>query len=255
MASSEISGSATPPIAGDAKSNASKALPNRRQILEKQIREHALDIELYLELAAIHRAEDRPLEARRLLQQALQLNKNDLRVLWEFEEATLARSLQQFREVSDLAARLHTAEVDRELQRAQLDWANRRIEVCRARLERDPTKVNLRLVIAEALYDLGMFKEAAEELQPCLDIDALSPQAYLIRGKCLVDLGNELAALSAFRAVAMRRAVVAPPRIRAAAMRAAVEIAERLHLTLSVERYKHALDAAEQQAKEPSQTV
>ena len=105
----------------------------RRQELEQLIRDRAIDVELYLELAALHRAEDRPLEARRLLQQALQLDKDDPRVLWEFEEATLARSLQQYREVSDLAARLNTPEVDRELKRSQTDWANRRLEVCRAR--------------------------------------------------------------------------------------------------------------------------
>ncbi len=229
----------SPPVGG-------KAKLSRRQELEQRIREHALDIDLYLELAALHRAEDRPLEARRLLQQALQLNKDDQRVLWEFEEATLARSLQQFREVSDLAARLHTPEVDRELKRAETDWANRRLEVCRARLTRDPSKHSLRLVIAEALYDLGMYKEAIDELQPCLEVDALSPSANMILGKCLHDLSDDLAALSAFRAVAMRRAVPAPAKIRVTAMRTAVELAQRHNLALSVERYRYALETAEQ---------
>ncbi|MGV3486936.1 MAG: tetratricopeptide repeat protein [Planctomycetaceae bacterium] len=217
----------------------------RRQELEQLVREHALDIDLYLELAALHRAEDRPLEARRLLQQALQLSKDDPRVLWEFEEATLARSLQQYREVSDLAARLHTPEVDRELKRSQTDWANRRLEVCRARLARDPSKHSLRLVVAEALYDLGMFKEACEELQPCLEIDTLAPSANLIRGKCLLDMGNDLAALSALRSVALRRAVPAPAKLRVTALRLALEVAQRHHLELSVERYRHALETAE----------
>ncbi len=222
-----------------------RSKPNRRQELEKLVREHAVEIDLYLELAAIHRVEDRPLEARRLLQQALQLNKEDPRVLWEFEEATLARSLQQYREVSDLAERLHTPEVDRELKRAEADWANRRLEVCRARLARDPAKHQLRLVIAEALYDLGMYQEACDEVQPCLDFDAYSPSAHLICGKCLADMGRDLEALAAYRAVAMRRAVPAPARVRATAMKAAVDIARRLNLELSVERYQHALEAAE----------
>jgi len=228
-----------------AKTDAPKSIVTRRQELERQVREHALDIDLYLELAAIHRSEDRPLEARRLLQQALQLSKDDPRVLWEFEEATLARSLQQFREVTDLASRLHTAEVERELKRSQQDWANRRLEVCRARLERDPTKQQLRLVVAEALYDLGMFKEAIEELQPCLEIETLSCAAYLIQGKCLLDDGKELESLASFRAVAMRRSTVAPAKVRAMAMRSAVELANRFNLTLSAERYRHALEAAE----------
>jgi tetratricopeptide (TPR) repeat protein len=217
----------------------------RRQQLERTVREGSLDIDLYLELAALHRSEDRPLEARRILQQALQLSKDDPRVLWEFEEATLARSLQQVREVGDLAARLHTPEVDREMKRAQTDWANRRLEVCRARLNRDPTQGHLRLVIAEALYDLGMFKEACEALLPCLQSDATSPAAHLIRGKCLLDMGQDLDALVEFRAVAMRRAVPGPAKMRLTAMRHALEIAQRNHLALSIERYRHGMEAAE----------
>jgi tetratricopeptide (TPR) repeat protein len=225
---------------------APKVKLHRRQELEKLLRDHPLDVELFLELAALHRAEDRPLEARRVLQQALQLNKEDQRVLWEFEEATLARSLQQFREVSELANRLNTPEVDRELKRAEADWANRRLEVCRARLTRDPSKHALRLVVAEALYDLGMYKEACETLEPCLEVDSLSPSANLIRGKCLLDLGQDLDALACFRAVAMRRAVHAPAKLRANAMRLALEIAQRHNIALSVERYSHALELAEQ---------
>jgi len=225
----------------------------RRQQLERLIRDGALQVDLYLELAAIHRSEDRPLEARRVLQQALQLNKEDPKVLWEFEEATLARSLQQVREVSDLASRLHTPEVDREMQRAQTDWANRRLEVCRARLARDPSMLHLRLIIAEALYDLGSYKEAHEETLPCTELDSLSPSAHLIRGKCLLDMGQDLEALAAFRAVAMRRAVIAPPKTRLLAMRCALEVAQRHHLTLSTERYRHALEIAEHDlAKSPS---
>jgi len=217
----------------------------RRQQLEQKLREHALDIDLYLELAAIHRSEDRPLEARRLLQQALQLSKDDPRVLWEFEEATLARSLQQFREVSDLASRLNTSEVDREVKRSQTDWANRRLDVCRARLARDPSKHPLRLVVAEALFDLELYGEAIEELQPCFEMDSLSASANMILGKSLVCQGDEIAALSAFRAVGLRRTVTTPPRLRLAAMRQALEIAQRHHLKLSVERYQHAVEIAE----------
>jgi len=225
--------------------DAPKVPLQRRQQLEQRIREYALDTELYLELAAIHRSEDRPFEARRILQQALQLNKEDPRLLWEFEEATLARSLQQFREVSDLAARLNTSEVDRELKRSQTDWANRRLEVCRARLNRDPSKHHLRLVIAEALFDLELYHEACEALEPCLDIDLLSPPAHMILGKCSSNLGQDLKALAAFRAVGLSRTVPAPAKLRASAMRLAAEIAERHQLSLSLERYRHAIEIAE----------
>src|SRR5690606_2509603 len=84
--------------------HAERGAPGRRQQLEQRLREHAVEIDLYLELAAIHRAENRPLEAKRVLHQALQLNEHDARVVWQYEEAILARSMQQLREVADLAS-------------------------------------------------------------------------------------------------------------------------------------------------------
>ena len=230
---------------------AARALPGRRQQLEQLIRENAVEIDLYLELAALHRAEDRPLEAKRVLKEALQLSKNDERVLWQYEEAVLARSMQQLREVSDLAARLNTPEVQRELTRSQTDWANRRLDVCRARLARDPEKHAFRLVIAEAFLDLEMYKEACDELVPCYEMDTFVAPARLIQGKCLAALGDLLGALAAFRAGALRRSVNAPAKFRVPSLAAACEIAKQLGLQLSYQRYAHALEIAEQElAKE-----
>lgn len=224
--------------------------PDRRQQLEQRIRERTIEVDLYLELAAIHRAEDRPLEAKRVLHQALQLNEEDPRVLWHYEEAVLARSLQQLREVSQLAARLNTPEVQRELERARTDWANRRLDVCRARLARDPEKHHYRLVMAEAFADLGMHEQACESLTPCFASDAHAPAARLLQGNCLSALADDLGALAAYRAAALRRTVQVPPKIRVAAMRAASEIAQRLGLTLSQQRYQHALEIAEAELAE-----
>ncbi len=224
-----------------------RARPGRRQQLEQRIREHAVEIELYLELAALHRAEDRPLEAKRVLQQAMQVNQDDQRVIWQYEEAVLARSMQQLRDVADLASRLNTPEVLRELERSETDWANRRLEVCRARLARDPNKHQFRLILSEALMDLGIHDQACEELIPCYDLEAYAPAARLIQGKCLSAMEDDLGALAAFRAAGLRRSLHAPVRIRVAAMRAASEIAQRLGLPLSQQRYAHALELAEQE--------
>src|SRR5690606_29942680 len=146
--------------------------------------------------------------------------------------AVLARSLQQLREVSQLAARLNTPEVQRELDRAQTDWANRRLDVCRARLAREPEKHQYRLVMAEAYSDLGLHEQACEALTPCFEFDAYAPAARLLQGKCLSALADDLGALAAYRAAALRRTLHISPKIRIAAMRAAAEIAQRLGLTL-----------------------
>ena len=217
----------------------------RRQELEHYIKDRPADIDAYLELAAIYREANRTVEATRVLKAALEVEPEHADVLWQLEEASLARSLQQLKDVKDVTKRLSTPEAHRELERAQIDWANRRAEVCRARLQRNPTMDHLRVVLAEALRDLNQPQEAINALEPALANDAEAPLAYLILGHCRVTLGDELGALAAYRHCAMRRAVPAPPRLRVTAMRLATEIAERLGLTASLPLYRQAWQQAE----------
>ncbi|MGB7329266.1 MAG: tetratricopeptide repeat protein [Rubripirellula sp.] len=219
----------------------------RRQYLEHHLKSNPADLDGFLELAKIYRAENRPVEARRVLQQAIQIFPDEHELHWELEEATLSRSIQQLREVAELDSRLGTAETDHELTRCQQDWALRRIEVCQARLSRDPSLVNLRITLAEACYDTGDYQEAIEELDSVLGNDELSPSGYLIRGKCLLALGKDLDAMVALRACALRRAVVAPVRLRVIALRLLCETADRLGVSLTLANYQASLQQAEQE--------
>jgi tetratricopeptide (TPR) repeat protein len=147
----------------------------RRQELEVHLRSSPTDLDAFLELGAIYRAEDRPTEAKRILDQAKKIFPDDLKVLWEYEEALLARSLQQMREVVDLDQRLNTKETERELQRSKTDWAQRRIDVCKARLKRDPSLIHLRVVLAEALFDAELYEKSLNAVKPLLTSDEHSP--------------------------------------------------------------------------------
>ncbi len=224
----------------------------RRQELEHHLKGSPTDLDSYMELGRIYRAEGRPADARRVFQQALQIFPDESQLLWEHEEAILARSLQQLREVTDIARRLDTAESDRELKRCQNDWACRRMDVCRARLQRDPSLHHLRVVLAEAMYDAGLHEGAMEELQPVLEHDEFSPTAYLIQGKCLLEMRKDVEAMASLRGAALRRSVVAPPRVRVAALRLLCETAERLGVTLTLAQYRQHLHKAEQDLAEPS---
>jgi tetratricopeptide (TPR) repeat protein len=236
------------PVTDPAGSKSQPPRPNleRRQQLEHIIKDRPADMEPYLELAAIYRELGRSVEATRVLKAAAEVEPNDRRVLWELEEASLARALQQLRDVREVAERLRTSEADRELERAQVDWACRRAEVCRQRLKRDPEAHHLRVVLGEALRDLGNYEEAIEAVAPALDVDQQAPLAYLLRGQCLEMLGKPQQALRAYRHAAMRRSVPAPAKLRVTAMRAACDLAERLGLPASHELYLQALRRAEQ---------
>ena len=220
---------------------------SRRQALEQRLKASPTDLDAFMELARIYRAQNRPNDARRILEQAIQIFPEEPTVVWECEEAILARSLQQLREVTDLSQRLKTADAHRELKRAKDDWAHRRTDVCRARLNRDPSLNHLRIVLAESLLDSGMYDAAIEELEPVLDIDELSPTAYLIQGRCQLAMGKDLDAMSSLRAAAGRRSVVAPVRLRIAALRLLCETAEKLGVSLSLRQYQQHLQMAEQE--------
>ena len=219
----------------------------RRQQLEHHLKKSPTDLDGYMELGRIYRADDRPLEAKRIFEQARQIFPDEQELLWEYEEAVLARSLQQYREVSDLAARLDTLETERELKRSQNDWARRRIEVCRARLNRDPNLYQLNIALAEAMHDAELYEDAITTVDMVISRDELSAVAYLIKGRCLLASGNNLQAMVALRAVALRRAVVAPLKTRIIALKLLCETAEKLGVTLTLKKYRQHLAQAEQE--------
>jgi tetratricopeptide (TPR) repeat protein len=219
----------------------------RRQELETQLRSNPTNLPAFLELATIYRHADRPIEAKRVLKQALEVFPSDSNLRWEFEEAVLARSLQQLREVGDLATRLKTPETERELKRAQQDWAQRRIEVCRSRIERDASLVHLNLPLGEAYFDAEQYDDAIEVLRRIIDRDDLSATAYLIIGKSLLAESKDVEAMAALRACGTRRSVVAPARIRVVALRLLCDTAHRLGTGVTLDRYKAALVIAEKE--------
>jgi predicted Zn-dependent protease len=229
----------------------SKVRLERRQMLERHIRDRPADVESYLELAAIYRDNGRPVEATRTLKAALEVEPDHPVVLWDLEESELARALKQLQDVREVADRLNTPEADRELERAKTDWANRRAAVCRSRLARNPENHHLRVVLAEALRDLEDFDQAIAALQPALACETEAPLAYLILGHCRHAIGEMLPALSAWRHAAMRRSIPASPKIRIAALNAAISAAETLGLSGSLKIYQQALHQALSESDKP----
>lgn len=218
----------------------------RRQELEHKLKANPTDLEGFLELAAIYREEQRPLEAKRLLNQAQKIFPDEEGVLWQLEEAILARSLQQFREVNDLAKRLNSPEADRELDRSRSDWACRRIDVCRARLDRDPSQTALRMALAEAKFDAEMFEEAFADAFNLLDLNEFSSAAYFLRARCLLALGKEVPAMKELRAVALRRSAVAPDKLKLASLKLLCELSEKLSLQATGNHYRDQLQRLKQ---------
>lgn len=224
-------------------------VPNRRQALERRLKDARTDREAYFELGTIYRGESRPMQAAKILKQGCEVFPDDLSLLWEYEEAQLARSIQQLSEVREMAAKAKNAAFDQDLDRCSTDWANCRVKVCRARIQRDPTLQNFRLVLGEALYDLERLAEAISELEPLLDNDHHSSAAAYWIGKCHLGLGRDIESMHWFRIASMRRSVTAPTRVRVASLRMLIDLADRHGVTATHELYKSTLASALESAK------
>ncbi len=215
--------------------------PNRRQSLERRLKDARTDREAYFELATIYRSEGRSMQASKILKQGCEVFPDDLDLLWEYEEAQLARSIQQLMEVREMATKAKNAAFDQDVERCSTDWANCRVKVCRARLARNHEMQNLRLVLGEALYDLDKPAEAIRELEPLIQNDAYSSAAAYWIGKCHLVLDSDIEAMHWFRMASLRRSVTSPPKVRIAALKILVDLAERHGVTASLEYYKSTL--------------
>lgn len=181
------------------------------------------------------------MQAGKILEQGCEVFADDLDLMWEYEEAQLARSIQQLTEVREMASKAKNAAFDQDVERCAADWANCRVKVCRARLQRDPSLQNLRLVLGEALYDLDRPAEAIHEFEPLLDNDVHSSAAAYWIGKCHLVQGSDIESMHWFRVASMRRSVVSPPKVRVAALRMLVDLADRHGVSATLELYKSTL--------------
>ncbi len=233
-----------------ARGAATTSAPNRRQELERRLKDARTDRDAYLELGAIYRSEHRPMHAAKILKQGIEVFPDDAAMLWEYEEAQLARSIQQLTEMRELVAKTKSSLADQDLERSTADWANCRIKVCRARLNREPSLQHLRLVLGEALHDLERHDEAIEELEPLLDNDTHSSAASLLMGRCRLILGQDIEAMHWLRNAALRRSVTTAPKVRAAALKLLIDLADRHGLTATLELYQSTLASVLESAKQ-----
>ena len=97
------------------------------------------------------------------------------------------------------------------------------------------------------MHDAELYEDAITTVDMVISRDELSAVAYLIKGRCLLASGNNLQAMVALRAVALRRAVVAPLKTRIIALKLLCETAEKIGVTLTLKKYRQHLAQAEQE--------
>ncbi len=209
----------------------------RYQELEQHLRNAPADVEAYLELTRIYSDQGRPFDAKRVLDKAMEHLSDDPRIVYEWEEMQVARS-RQLLENAEEVLKQEKSQTNREnRERCAIDLANTRIQVCSARMARDPSQNELVLPLAASLRQLGRQQEAIEVLRKAKDIPELRARVCLQLGMALMQIEMPLEALAAFRQAALYRAPPSPEKIKDKALELAAEVAEKYGFLASAQRY------------------
>lgn len=223
---SESKPSAAPPVALE-----------RFQELERALRDVPLYVDPYFELAEIYTKSNRWSDARRVLEIAVTRFPDDSKAAFLYEESQLSRSL----ELANKADEEHRAEPTQltlaNVQRCQTELNVLRERIYRARLTRNPEKIDLMIPLADALDRLDQRDEAITCLRTASEHPQLRAVASLQLGKMLERAQRIPEALSAYRRAALFRVPPPSSETKYAALFAASDLALRSGLVDSGRRY------------------
>lgn len=209
----------------------------RYQELEQHLRNAPADGDAYLELTRIYMDQSRFFDAKRVLDKAMEHLADDPRIVYEWEEMQVARSRQLFESAEELLKKEKSQANRDNRDRSAIDLANVRIQVCSARMKRDPSQYELVLPLSSSLRQLGRHQEAIEALTKAKDIPEIRARVCLQLGMALMQTDKPLEALAALRQAALYRAPPPADKIRDKALELAAEISEKLGLNAAARRY------------------
>ncbi len=215
----------------------------RYQTLERVIRDSPITVDPYVELAKIYLQTQRWMDAKRILDLAIEKFPDDEQANLLLEEAQINRSLQLLEE----AKKAHAAEPTRltleAIERCNLELNVLREKICRKRLERQPSQTELFIPLAIALANLDRADEAVEYLSKAVHVAKLRATAGLLLGELLEKSNRIPEALSAYRRVALFRIPEPTHDQKVRALTSAANLAERCGMVDSALRYVQLLCA------------
>ncbi len=218
----------------------SKKIPiplERFQHLEQEIRNAPANSQPYIELGQIYLNQERWSDAKRVLENGVQLCPESEPLVLMREELLLHQASQLLQQAKTALAQELTDENKHALEQAEVNYANERIRVCRDRFDRHPEQKEILINWAIGLRQLARFDEAIALLVKAADEPDLRARASLQLGMCYQTLNRPLDALSAFRKASLFRAPPPEPKIRQRALELALDLAEELALIDSARFY------------------
>ncbi len=225
-----------------AETDAAAQVPLERfQALEHLLRDNPISVDPYLELARIYLKIGRWTDAKRVLDSAIARFPEDEDVNFLREEAQIARSLQLLSEAQAEFDQEPTRLTQERLNRCHVELNVLREKVCRSRLERHPTQLELNMPLATAVENLGNRTEAINCLKKAAVQPNLRAAAALQLGQVYERAKRVPEALSAYRRAAMFRVPEPTMDVKLKALAAAANLAQRSGLIDSALRYTEML--------------
>jgi tetratricopeptide (TPR) repeat protein len=200
------------------------------QELEQQIKHAPADPLPYVKLAKLYQSQGRWKDTLRVLEAGVQHNA-DYEPLVELREDLLLAAAEKERDEA-LHAHLQrpTAESALQCEGRERNLAEEQLRFCRQRLARHPAQTELKLMWAKALRMLGRYEEAIHLWNAIPLPSSLRARVQYELGLNYQLSGRALQAISHFRQAALFRDPAPPADIKLAALKAGMELAEKLHM-------------------------
>ena len=157
----------------------------KRQELERALVENPSDIDTYLELAELHVGEQRPNDAERVLQKALQASGNNPKVREKLEDASIESAKQQVVIAEQRLASKRTEESVGLVKKLKSDLNRLELEVFNSRAQRYPDEHEFKYELGLRLKRAGNLDQAIDQLNAARADKALSCLATIEIGECL----------------------------------------------------------------------
>jgi tetratricopeptide (TPR) repeat protein len=200
------------------------------QELEQQIKQAPADPLPYVKLAKLYQSQGRWKDTLRVLEAGVQHNADYEPLVELREDLLLAAAEREQTEAHQAHLQRPTAESALHCEGRERNLAEEQLRFCQQRLARHPEQTELKLRWARALRALGRYEDAIQLLNGATLPSSLRARAQYELGLNYQLSGRALQAISHFRQAALFRDPAPPPDIQQAALKAGMELAEKLHM-------------------------
>jgi tetratricopeptide (TPR) repeat protein len=168
------------------------------QLLEKHIAKNPTEISKYIELADLHRRNERYEEEENILLRALDASGGDANIRERVEDVQLRRQRQQLDTAHRRLQTEKTPEAEALVKQLEVELNNKELEVYRNRCDRYPGHAGWKYEFGVRLQRAGKYKEAITSFQQAQSDPRRKGAVLLAMGQCFQKIEQYKLAMGAY---------------------------------------------------------